>query len=132
MFQAIFNCNLTNKGINKMEQKKFVKNNNFLNFLYHAVASKLDESILESECCNDIDVFELTASVWGDFFEQVLGVDRQDVLKVAYKKLSAILKEGLDISDPEFANFLYQLELSNVCGSDNLELDEIYELKKVY
>ncbi len=113
-----------------MKKENFVKNRKFLNFVYHALASKLEESISNSEFCNDIDADELIANFWGDFFEQIMNLDRHEVLRTTYKRLSDILKEDLDISDPEFANILYNAELAQVCGYEELEISEIYQLQK--
>jgi len=63
---------------------------------------------------------------WGDFFEQVLGVDRNDVLTEMEARLSKFFNIDYDIKDPFVANVLYHAKLKDLCGHDELEFSEIY------
>jgi len=111
-----------------MKNKNFKRNKEFFNFIYHTLTEKLEFSIQESEYLDETkEMDERVPEFWGDFFEQVLGRKRSEVLTSTYERLSSFLRAGLDISDPMFANILYHAELANLCGSEKLEFDEIYK-----
>jgi len=127
MFQAIFNCNLTYKGINTMKQNKFEFKPEFFNFMYHAILEKLYAETLNSEYLDELGVVDKRVPiVLGDVFEQIFGIDRNDVLKNSYKRLGKYFKVESNPSDPVIAQMLLCAELSQMCGSEELEFDEIY------
>lgn len=130
MFQAIFNCNLTYKGINTMKKTKFDSKPEFFNFMYHALLEKLLASTEELTIVNDEPILdERVLDFWGDFFEQVVGVDRNEVLEKTYQRLYRVMTPQMKLSDPVVRNILFHAALCSLSGGgQELGFDDIYEL----
>ena len=114
-----------------MKNKQFKFNQELFNFVINAVKEKLNTSIKQSEFENKKEFDARLAAFWGDFFEQVLGVDRDEVIKKNYTKIFEFLKKGVKLSDPTFVKCLYLMELLDVSGEVDLSFDEIYKPKKL-
>ena len=97
--------------------------------MYHALMEKLSDSTEELTTVNDKLVLDLRVlDFWGDFFEQVVGVDRNEILEKTYKRLSRVITPQMKLSDPVVRNILFHAELSSLCGGgQELEFDEIYQ-----
>ena len=113
-----------------MNKKKFEFNEKFFNFMYQTLSEKLASSTEALTILDDQMFFdERVLDFWGDFFEQVLGVDRNEVLEKTYQRLSRVLSPEMKLTDPLVKSILYQAEIANLCGDEVLELefDDIYE-----
>jgi len=113
-----------------MNKKNFEFNEKFFNFMYQTLSEKLASSTEALTILNDQMFFdERVLDFWGDFFEQVLGVDRNEVLEKTYQRLSRVLSPEMKLTDPLVKSLLYQAEIANLCGDEVLELefDDIYE-----
>ena len=112
-----------------MEKKKFVRNEKFFNFMYHALMDKLINSTEELTYVDDKLVLDKRVlDFWGDFFEQVVGVDRNEVLEKTYKRLSRVITPQMKLSDPIVRNILFHAELCSLCGGgQEIEFDSIYQ-----
>ena len=111
-----------------MKTKHFKRNKKFLNFMYHALNEKLNSSLKRSDYQEtEKSLDERVLSFWGDFFEQVLGRDRNEVLKNSYKHLAPILSDRFDQTDPMCASILYHAELAGICGASEKDFDQIYK-----
>ena len=112
-----------------MNKKKFEFNEKFFNFMYQTLSEKLASSTEALTILDDQMFFdERVLDFWGDFFEQVLGVDRNEVLEKTYQRLSRVLSPEMKLTDPLVKSILYQAEIANLCGDEVLELefDDIY------
>jgi hypothetical protein len=113
-----------------MKKKNFEFDKKFFNFMYQTLSEKLASSTEVLTILNDQMFFdERVLDFWGDFFEQVLGVDRNEVLEKTYQRLSRVLSPEMKLTDPLVKSLLYQAEIANLCGDEVLELefDDIYE-----
>jgi hypothetical protein len=111
-----------------MKKQKFEINENFFNFMYHALNEKLNSSLKKSDYQeSEKSLDERVLVFWGDFFEQVLGLDRDEVLNKSYKYLAPFLSDKFDQSDPMCASILYHAELAGICGASEKDFDEIYK-----
>lgn len=114
-----------------MKKKEFELNEKFFNFMYQTLSEKLASSTEELTILDDQMLFdERVLDFWGDFFEQVLGVDRKEVLEKTYQRLSPVLTSKMNLTDPLVRNILYHAEIANLCGHEEsrfpLEFDDIY------
>lgn len=113
-----------------MNKKNFEFNEKFFNFMYQTLSEKLASST-EALTIRDDQMFfdERVLDFWGDFFEQVLGVDRNEVLEKTYERLSRVLSPEMKLTDPLVKSILYQAEIANLCGDEvfELEFDDIYQ-----
>ncbi len=112
-----------------MKKDKFDFKPEFFSFMYHALLEKLLASTEELTIVNDEPVLdERVLDFWGDFFEQVVGVDRNEVLEKTYQRLSRVITPEMKLSDPVVRNILFHAELCSLCGGgQELEFDEIYQ-----
>ena len=110
-----------------MNKRNFEFNEKFFNFMYYALLEKLYKSTEQSEYFDHNKVIdERVPIVLGDFFEQVLGIEREEALKRSEKRMGRYLNPEYDLSDPVIADMLYNFELLKICGSDEIEFDELY------
>lgn len=110
-----------------MTTKSFPMKKEFFNYLYNAVNDKLHESIENSALTPHSESGdERVSEFWGDFFEQVFQIDRKALLEKSYGRLSNLIKPGYDINEPSLNQILYYAELANICGTEELDFDEIY------
>ena len=113
-----------------MKKKNFEFNEKFFNFMYQTLSEKLASSTEALTILDDQMFFdERVLDFWGDFFEQVLGTDRNEVLEKTYQRLSRVLSPEMKLTDPLVKSILYQAEIANLCGDEvfELEFDDIYQ-----
>jgi len=112
-------------------RKTYEMKPHFFNFLYHAALEKLNESEFDPEYTDSRQIINVKhPDFWGDFFEQVLGLDRDQVLKETWADLSQFFAADCDASDPVITNILYHAKLTDLFGHEELEFSEIYPLPK--
>lgn len=115
------------KCCEKQMERKFKPE--FFSFIYHALMEKLLASTQELAIVNDeLILDERVLDFWGDFFEQVVGIDRNKVLEKTYQRLSRVMTPEMKLSDPVVRNILFHAELCNLSGGgQELGFDDIYE-----
>jgi hypothetical protein len=110
-----------------MKKQNFEINEKFLNFMYHAFIEKLNAETEDSEYLDEAGLADKRAPIaLGDFFEQILGLNRNDVLSQSYERLGQFFRPNSNPSDPAIANILFHAELSRICGHEELDFDDIY------
>lgn len=110
-----------------MKQKNFEFNEKFFNFMYQALTEKLNAEVEDSEYLDEPGLVDKRVPiVLGDFFEQVFGIDRNDVLAQSYDRIGQFFRPNLKPTDPSVAQILYHAELLQICGHEELDFDEIY------
>lgn len=110
-----------------MKHKNFELNKKFANFLYHALAEKLYVDSDSSEYLDQDGSFDRRATlVLGDFFEQILGIDRNNALRQSYERIGKFFGAEQNLSDPAISHILYSAEILKILGEEELEFDEIY------
>ena len=114
----------------KLAHRKFGFKKEFFNFMLHALVLKLETTLEESSYTDDKSKAERAATLWGDFLEQVFQVDRSELLEDTYLRLYPFLKKGIKKSDPSLVKNLYYIEISDLCGIEDLGFDEIYSPDK--